>query len=393
MIIRKLAVPLINEKILQQAEHCYIATSAVSDAGFDFLRSRIPSRCKIDLVTGLDMPVSPAVLRRILNNYAERISVRVYNRNAFNANVYLIDLPFRKSVAFLGSGSLTMDGLKDAEELFWKVGNPKEIESLLSWFTGFYEFGTPLTMQLIDAYEPVYHAMVQQEVVSRRAKEFAMLARAVDWDGVKFRNQFFQREHYGALNATARSAIAVREKLQKLQEEVGDEIQRRKLYAVDPTLAEALAVRGKLSFPEAEWISFSRSSSGFTPGFMRIDVGLTEACFFFRLFIAGGDDAKGDRNKLQDRFADVNFLQSWFAAVTSANGYSLEVAGRRKPVDSFGRESALVEWLNHDSEHRHPIVLERRFLPGDPKIRIDNIRSTCLEELDRINSILSKAMD
>jgi hypothetical protein len=30
MIVKKLAVPLINEKILAQAEHCTIATAAIS---------------------------------------------------------------------------------------------------------------------------------------------------------------------------------------------------------------------------------------------------------------------------------------------------------------------------------------------------------------------------
>ena len=54
MIIKKLAVPLINEKLLQQVEHASIATAAISEAGFDFIRSRMLTKCKMDIVIGLE---------------------------------------------------------------------------------------------------------------------------------------------------------------------------------------------------------------------------------------------------------------------------------------------------------------------------------------------------
>ena len=83
MLIKKLAAPLINEKLLQQAEHCYIASASVSEAGFDFIRSRIPPKCKMDMVTGLDVPTSPQVLRRIWRNYQGRITLNIYSKNVF----------------------------------------------------------------------------------------------------------------------------------------------------------------------------------------------------------------------------------------------------------------------------------------------------------------------
>jgi hypothetical protein len=117
MIIKKLAVPFINEKLLQQVEHCYIATAAISEAGFDFIRSRIPPKTKMEIITGLELPTSPAVLQRIWRNYQGRITLNIYTRNDFHANVYIFDLPFRKSVAFVGSGHFTLEGIKDSEEL------------------------------------------------------------------------------------------------------------------------------------------------------------------------------------------------------------------------------------------------------------------------------------
>jgi hypothetical protein len=153
MIIKKLAVPLINEKLLQQVEHCYLATAAISEEGFDFIRSRIPTKSKMDIVTGLNGATSREVLHRIWRHYQGRITVNFYTKNTFHANVYLFDLPFRKTVGFVGSGTLTLEGIKDHEEIFYKVTHEKEIENLKSWFTGYYEFAEPLTEKMIQEYE------------------------------------------------------------------------------------------------------------------------------------------------------------------------------------------------------------------------------------------------
>jgi hypothetical protein len=153
MIIKKLAVPLVNEKILPQVEHCYIATAAVSEEGFDFIRSRIPTKTKMDIVTGVTGPLSREVLHRIWRNYQGRITLNIYSKNTFHANVYIFDLPFRKTIAFIGSGTFTLEGLKDHEELFYKITDAKEIENLKSWFVGYYEFSEPLTEKVIQEYE------------------------------------------------------------------------------------------------------------------------------------------------------------------------------------------------------------------------------------------------
>ena len=394
MITRKLAVPLINEKVLQQAEHCYLVTSSVSDAAFDFVRSRISPKCKIDLVTGLDHPVSPNVLRRILNNYAERISVRIYTRSAVNANMYMFDLPFRKTVAYIGSGGLTMEGLKDQEEIFWKVTNPKEIESLLSWFTGFYEFGIPLSAQVVDYYEPVYYAMRNRDVSSLREKESAIASASVNWDAINFRNQFFKRKDYESLKKTDNDVSKVHEKLRQLQDEVKLEMERNGLFPVREILADAAVPGDESHLPHTVWISFSRSASGFNPGFMRIDIGLTSSWFFIRLHISGGEGAKKDRSKLIDHLMRDSSRQRWFSALSALKrGYALEVAGKRKPVETFASDIILLDWLKNDDMHLYPVILERRFMPGDTAIRLDTIMLTIPEEVLRISGVLAASSD
>jgi len=196
MIIKKLAVPFINDKLLQQAEHCYIATAAISEAGFDFIRSRIPTKSKMEIVTGLDVPTSPEVLRRIWRNYQGRITLNIYTKNFFHANVYIFDLPFRKAVAFIGSGHFTLEGIKDGEELFYKITDAKEIENLKSWFVGYYEFGEPLSEALIQEYEYLYPTLKQRDIVSRQEKKqfIELTATGFNWDQIKFKNQFLRRK-------------------------------------------------------------------------------------------------------------------------------------------------------------------------------------------------------
>ncbi len=116
MLIKKLAVPLINEKILQQAEYCTIATASISDAGFDLIAGRLSTKCKVELMTSLDGSTTPSVLNRIYKHFTDRITFKLSSKNIFHANLYIFDLPFRKAVAFVGSGSMTLEGLKDHED-------------------------------------------------------------------------------------------------------------------------------------------------------------------------------------------------------------------------------------------------------------------------------------
>ena len=246
MIIKKLAVPFINEKLLQQVEHCYIATAAISEAGFDFIRTRIPTKTKMEIITGLEMPTSPTVLQRIWRNYQGRITLNIYTRNDFHANVYIFDLPYRKSVAFVGSGHFTIEGIKDSEELFYKITDAKEIESLKSWFIGYYEFAQPLTEALIAEYEWRYPVMKQRDHASRLEKKqfLALTTAGFSWDHIKFKQQYFKKEDYLALSSDKAhfttpelyaERVSVQNKFIALHELIKDDLRKLGLHATsDP---------------------------------------------------------------------------------------------------------------------------------------------------------------
>ena len=170
MIIKKLLAPLVNEKILSSAEHCYIATAAISESGFDFILKKLTRQCRVEIVTGLDLPSSPVVLRRILTELADRVTLRVHIGNFFHPNAYAFDLPYRKRVAFIGSGNFTTGGLKDNEELAYQIKSEKEVEEIKSWFRRYFDESNELTEELVREYEEIYALQQERLALSMREK-------------------------------------------------------------------------------------------------------------------------------------------------------------------------------------------------------------------------------
>jgi hypothetical protein len=392
MLIRKLAVPLINDKILLQAEHCYIATSEITEAGFDFIRSRVPPKCKIDLVTGLDGVTSPRVLHKILNHYEGRINLRIFSRNVLHANVYVFELPFRKGVAFTGSGSLTLEGLKDHEEVFWKVSDPKEIESLLSWFTGFFEFGSPLTESIITQYEKIYPELRTQQGMARIKKRAALQLAGFSLETVKFRNQYFKKEHYDVLGAdiskTDSAAIdGIRKAVVELAQTISEECGRIGLYQINGIAGGLISgeFAGSLN---SVFVAFGRNSSGFNPGLLTFQLGISATHISVRLVVNADEEQLPDRLKLRDRLQEPDVRKNLHQIILNmGSGYYLEMAGNRKPTDYFKQEALLGEFLVQDQEMLLPMFIERVYNPGDTSINGDTISKTILNDLKALKKV------
>jgi HKD family nuclease len=173
MLVKKLLARFINDKVLQNAEYCYITTDVISMAALDLFMGKVGIRCKVDIVTGLGLLTSPDVLRKILANYRERVRLRIYTKNAIHAKVFAFDLPYRKRLAFIGSGNFTIEGLAENEELSWQTSTEKEVEELKIWFNKYFEDSIQLVPEIITAYEPVYQAALERwETSDREKKQF-----------------------------------------------------------------------------------------------------------------------------------------------------------------------------------------------------------------------------
>lgn len=419
MLIKKLAVPFINDKLLQQVEHCYIATAAISQSGFEFLRSRIPLKSKIEIVTGLDAPTAPEVLKRIWKNYHERITLHIYTRNVFHANVYIFDLPFRKAVAFVGSGHLTLEGIKDGEELFYKITDAKEIENLKSWFTGYYEFAEPLSDELIHEYEYLYPTLKQRDILSRQEKkQFLSLTTAgFNWDQIKFKLQYFKKEDFLVLSSNqARLStpeiqaerLRLQSKFIELHASIKNPLHRLKLYEdPEPTnLVSSLQpvdhFEGKL---RSMWLSYGPSeaelkerystarfqaclpkgSSACRQEVMQVKLILQQKAFGIYLVCGTANTGQADREYFKRQMNEEEYRKQFFALLTNLGpAYWIEVVGDRRVVDTFANEEVLWEFTKADEWMHYTFQIGRTYSPGDAEISSENLTTSIVKELEKL---------
>lgn len=407
MIVKKLAVPLINEKLLAQAEHCYIATAAISEAGFDFIRSRIPPKCKIEMVTGLDVLTSPQVLKRIWRNYQDRITLNIFTKNFFHANVYIFDLPYRKSVAFVGSGNFTLEGIKDSEELFYKVTDPKEIEALKSWFVGYYEFAEPLTETIIQEYELLFPLLKQKEIASRKEKKqlIELTTAGFNWDGIKFKNQYFKKEDY--LTFTNSKAIintpeiqteriAVQAKLLQLHESIKAHLHKLKLYEDSDSSNIVSSLNPEYHADHkvtSLWIAYGRSEaelSQYRPqarisDFMNLQVVIRQKEVATWLVVGKQRSSKEDREYFKQQMIGEEYRNAFFKLLVGLGvGYWIEIAGDKINVETFQNAESLWEFTKSDDWMYYDFIIGRAYTPGDFDLSADTITLTLAKDFDKL---------
>ncbi|MBL0740358.1 restriction endonuclease PLD domain-containing protein [Chryseolinea lacunae] len=406
MLVKKLAAPLINEKILVQAERAFIGTAAVSEPAFDFVIGRLPVKCKVELVTGLDVLTSPAVLRRTWAHFSDRIEARIYSRNTFHANVYIFDLPFRKSVAFIGSGAFTLEGLKDQEEAFYKITDAKEIENLKSWFVGYFEFAEPLTEAIIDEYERVYPMMKQREIANRRDKKQFMdlTTYGFQWEGIRFKLQYFKKDDFMVLSSA--SALhdttelraqreSVLSKLLQLHESVKAHVATLKIQDDDAPQAVSSLDPHQHSDQRLRtlWLCYGSGSS-----VERLQLQLVLRQRDFGIWLVSEPLTPGVevRRYLHDQLKDPLFRANFFKQLVALGaGHWIEVAGDVRHVDTFPNEDALWEFTRGDDGRYFTFRVGKNFGPGDADLSAEQITVTIRKEFDglmRIHRLMEDAM-
>ncbi len=417
MVIKKLAVPFINEKLLSQAEHGYIASGGISEQGFDFVFKRLSIKCKVEIVTGLQLPTDPKVLRRVWKHFTDRVQLRVFTKNIFNPNVFIFDLPYRKAVAFIGSGNLSLGGLKDNEELFYKITDPREIESLKSWFTGYYEFAEPLTEIIIQEYEWIYPSLRQREIASRQEIKdvLELTTRGFNWDTIKFKNQYFKKEDFltfanrkASLKTTEiqDERVVVQNKLLQIHESIKSHLSKLKLYE-DHDHKSFINSLDPADYPDqrlgALWLSYGRSKAELVTyhpdsmfcNFIRIVIIITQKDVALWLMPGKENAGKVDREYFALKMNDPEYRKEFFQFLTALNqdtdkgigdpsGYWIQIAGEQKPVRSFPNEDALWEFTRYDEWKYFAFQIGKNFSPANPEISMDHIVETILREFNKL---------
>jgi hypothetical protein len=319
--------------------------------------------------------------------------------------LYLFDLPFRKAVAFIGSGPCTLEGIKDREELFYKITDLKEIDTLKSWFTGYYEFAEPLTEEFIQEYEQVYPYLKQREIRSRAEKKqlMALTTGGFKWDRVSFKNQFFGKDDYLTLShnktrlATAEILAARAQLLAKLStlcNAIKPHLQKLKL-AEDPTnscssLYPTAHADGQVKYLG---LAYGRSEAALkkqVPPPTRVDVMCMqvviqqkEVGIWLVLGLAGGGQV--DRVYFKDSMTKEDYRKQFFTVVLKlGTGYWIEIAGDRKPVDYFTQEETLWEFTKADNWQYYDFIIGKNYGVGSNELSNDLIAETITQQLDKL---------
>jgi hypothetical protein len=403
MIVKKLAVPFINDKLLSQTEHCYIATASVSEAAFDFIRTRIPVKSKIEIVTGLNEPSTPSVLRKIWQNYHDRISLKIYIRNYFHANLYILDLPFRKSVAFIGSGHVTLGGLKGNEELFYKITDQKEIENLKSWFIGYYEFAEEISERMINEYEIIYPAMNQRLIASREEREqmIGLTTGGFNWDTIRFKNQYFKKEDFLVLNNSNASLQTpeiqsererIRDKMLQLHELIKKHLSLHKLSENShgsEIAREADLTNQKINLIEINYGRSKEKISKYSPtakleDFMTLQINLQQRDFGIWLVgkINGGrEDREYFKTQMETELYRAEFMKLLQGL---GSGYWIEIEGERKGVEAFQNPEAILEFTKQDDWRYYKFLIGKNYLPSASEISAEKIADTIMNEVNKL---------
>lgn len=407
MIIKKIAVPFINEKLLVQAEHCLIATSGISESGFDFVVGRLSVKCKVEIVTGLDVLTSPKVLFRIWKHFTDRVKLKIFANNFFHPNVYIFDLPYRKSVAFIGSGNLTLGGLKDNEELFYKISDAKEIEALKSWFIGYYEFAEPLTESIIQEYELIYPDMKQREIESRQEKKdvLELTTRGFDWDYIKFKNKYFKKEDFLTLsNAKAsfdtpeirKERLELKNKMHQLHELIIRHVATLKLFAnADSNQIVSSVDRSHHNNHKLRtmWIAYGRSKTtlrkyseeAMLEDFTTLQVIIRQKEIGIWLVVGKPERAKEDREYFLDQMMQPEYRSLFLKSLKDLGaGYWIEIAGEKRSIELFLNEDSLYEFTRIDDWRINSFVIGTNYSPAAPEIDSENIAPTIEKEFDKL---------
>lgn len=353
MLIKKLLVPFINEKILQNAEHCSIAAAAISEPAFDFLMSKLPPKCKVDIVTGLDRPTHPNVLSKVLRQYPNRIRFKIYSQNFFHPNVYLFDLPYRKMVAFVGSADFTMGGFRDNETLSYKIDTEKGVEEVKTWFRSYFDYAEELTDTLVAHYQDVYFSILAREAESRRETRALLDASTSSfrWETAKLVDQYFQEEDYATFAYRKASLDTqlirfererVLDKLLHLQEQLQPIVKKLGLQTSPDGGVSGLAPTAHTEHKIkamclAYWLEGTSSQLQMVVSRQEVGIWIDSS-----VHLSGKEENVGFKNNL----GKVEYRKKFFELLKGLGvGYWIEMAGEKRAVSFFKTAEQLTECI------------------------------------------------
>ena len=165
------------EKHISSAISVNVAVALTSSFGIETL-AKIPNRCKVKIITGVDLPTPIEVLKQLRNFYGTDARVYLSSDSFFHPKVYIFKMKDNTLVAYIGSGNFTSGGLNDNVELAYKITNQDECQELLSWFEDKFEESLEITDNFLNEYKP--YSVKWQKMKEERIDEMSDIQEYVD---------------------------------------------------------------------------------------------------------------------------------------------------------------------------------------------------------------------
>lgn len=410
MIIKKLTVPFVNENILRNTTTCWLASATISEAGFNFINDRLPKTCRRELLTGLHLPTSPKLLRRILAEDKDKIELKIFSKNFFHPKVYIFETT-TGSYGFVGSGNFTMGGFANNEELAYMMQDAGKVEELKTWFAEYFVKATPLSEDIITAYEKIYPGLKEKEKEAQREvkKITDYITGTFNWDNFDLSHQYFVRSDYLTFETAKTSLttpevieerVKVHRKLMALHDSIKVDLHRQwDLHehanpvniasGLDPYYQPDHKVRGMwLAYGRSkrEILHYKRGNKDPKPmDFIRLQFIIREQECGIWLMPGKKGGSEEDRAYFRDEMKKTAYRERFFNLIKAlpAN-YWIEIAEERKYLTEFPDVYSLWEFTKDDDWINYYFTIGRDFSPGDPLINSEVIDRTILEEFGRL---------
>ncbi|SDJ97807.1 PLD-like domain-containing protein [Pedobacter sp. ok626] len=400
----------LNAEFLKMAPsitQVYIAVGMITGKTFDFLMRNLKPDTVINVILGIHMPTPPAVLEKLFNlEQSGELKVSVFANNFFHPKLYLFNTQIGW-LAFVGSGNLTHGGWAANEEFFVKITDHSTCYEMREHIIEWEADSIALTRELIDAYTENFekNEALESAKINNIKELIAKVSSTHKLDKVDFSRQFFKKSDFMTFDPSKVGLdnqeiwverAAVRDKLYRLNDQVAPLIP--KSWEIYPhykpiyIASQIETAHHDQHLVRSLWVGYGRDQSTLkmygdhetTPlYFMRMQFIIHHDTVGFWLMPAKANAGKVDRQHFREQMKDSNYRTKFFYLIRDlGDPYWIHIAGEERMTSSFENAEQLYEFVKKDA-FAHYFTIGRDYEAGDPKLAVDRIAQTCMEEFTK----------
>ena len=394
-------------KIASSATETYIAVGMATDKMFSFAERNLNQSKVFKVVIGVHMPTPPDVMEKLWGLKSDgRLTVGIFTERFFHAKMYLFYLK-DQWIAFVGSGNLTDGGWRGNEELFVKINDQDNCLALLEQFKTWETKSLPITQEFLTAYAKSFEINKGLENQKRKNIEDLVdkLNEKFNIDNIDFSAQFFKKSDHMAFERSKVSLddpevlierTKVRNKLYRLNDLVSEMLPDHwdiHDHYIPEHIASHVETRNHdQALVRSLWVGYGRSEPALklygnfktTPlYFMRMQFIIHYDSVGFWLMPGKAGAGEVDRNNFADKMKDATYRQLFFKLLTGlGEPYWIDISNDLKSVSFFSSADELWNYTKRDRQQFY-FTIGRDYSIGDPKLSVNNIVNTCLEEFTK----------